>query len=59
VHLINTKKLIGRLTDIFFCVTCHVTGKECLDAEQFFKLMSDMGVPIKLQEQIESEKRFA
>ena len=36
-----------------------VISSECLDAEQFFKLMSDMGVPIKLQEQIESEKCFA
>ena len=36
-----------------------VISSECLNPEQFFKVMADMGAPMTLQEQIFSEKSFA
>ena len=36
-----------------------VISSECLNPEQFFKIMADMGAPMTLQEQIVSEKSFA
>jgi len=34
-------------------------SSECLNPEQFFKIMADMGAPMPIREQIISEKSFA
>jgi saccharopine dehydrogenase-like NADP-dependent oxidoreductase len=50
---VGAKMCLNGMTD------AGVISSECLNPEQFFKIMADMGAPMTLQEQIVSEKSFA
>ena len=49
----GAKMCLNKMTD------AGVISSECLNPEQFFKVMADMGAPMTLKEQIVAEKSFA
>ena len=50
---VGAKMCLNGMTD------AGVISSECLNPEQFFKIMADMGAPMTLREQVASEKSFA
>ena len=50
---VGAKMCMNGMTD------AGMISSECLNPEQFFKIMGDMGVPMEISEQIISEKSFA
>jgi saccharopine dehydrogenase-like NADP-dependent oxidoreductase len=49
---VGAKMCLNKMTD------AGVISSECLNPEQFFKVMADMGAPMTLQEKIVGEKSF-
>ena len=50
---VGAKMCMNGMTD------AGMISSECLNPEQFFKIMGDMGAPMEIREQIISEKSFA